>query len=178
MGHCLSSIFDNLRKDEGQAPFVTFTPRPYNCYNNAHAQGQHVWHNICSENHLTFEIRKCAPKSNNNSAEIIFLCSTSSCALPHAKWASCFSESNKSSGCAGLRKLAWMWPQIWQGRWPDLVGIYLLWIGKVDRPCRRHTATSFGRSSAGANLFFQSSKHPGLSGLRLPSVQEKHRHFF
>ena len=44
--HCwplLSSIFDNPRKTMGQAPFVTFALRLYNCYNHAHSPGQHMW---------------------------------------------------------------------------------------------------------------------------------------
>ena len=38
-----SSSFDNSRKNNGQAYFVTFAPRLYNSYNHAHAQGPHMW---------------------------------------------------------------------------------------------------------------------------------------
>ena len=44
--HCerlFSSIFDNSRKNNGQAPLVTFAPRLYNCYNHAGVPGPHMW---------------------------------------------------------------------------------------------------------------------------------------
>ena len=39
-GPLFSSIFDNSRKNDDQAPFVTFAPRLYNPYNHANAQGR------------------------------------------------------------------------------------------------------------------------------------------
>ena len=42
-GPLFSSIFENLRKNNGQASFVAFALRLYNSYNHSHAPGLHMW---------------------------------------------------------------------------------------------------------------------------------------
>ena len=42
VSYWFSSIFDNSRKNNGQAFSITFAAGPYNCYNHAYALGQHI----------------------------------------------------------------------------------------------------------------------------------------
>ena len=42
-GHCFFSIFNNARKNNGQAFSGTFAPRLNNSYSHAHTQGQQMW---------------------------------------------------------------------------------------------------------------------------------------
>ena len=42
-GQLFSSIFDDSRKNNSQASFLTFAPRLYNSYYHAHTPGLHMW---------------------------------------------------------------------------------------------------------------------------------------